>query len=565
MAKIYGIYDFKGIPRQPTNEELEAAKSLGFPDIIGVVEGTHFVPDGASRNKRWYSNELWDNALRDPDVVRKMQNHTMFGRIGHDAEITENEIAEGKFSHFTTDLALLKDNIPGFARTYIVNTKMGQILLMLLRGCKSKLYVSSRADGSFLPQEINGCKVLDPKTYKLERFDFVVEPGFLQAEPKLVESLSTDDLNFISEAEKVSESILSMEDADGKADTSSNETAPANENNQNKMTYSIEALLEENNSLREDNNSLKTKLEESEKSQKSWLTKLMSFGLANSGKYSAEDFIKKFEDDTKAKFSDEEKAEIETSAKDAKWLKESLSPDANATPGDGIEGKEPTVNDSTTLPTISDEDRETLELVKELGGITAIKDALNFVDDYFTRVGTPQQIESILDNFDKIFKKLGSPVDIEECLNRVNAFCKKNGTFESIEQMLEKAKKSKKKEQQLEKILDDLRKENESLRKDNENFKKTNESFDSQNAKIASLEKTVEAYKLSNETGVDFEKVMAKFNEGLDYKSTKDFFERSTPKVESVCNESNGKPQTIKLEESHLVKVFGWNKNRDED
>lgn len=551
MSKIYGIYEFNGQVRQPTNEELEAAKSLGFPDVLGVVEGTHFVPNGASRNKRWYSDELWNNALGDPDVVRKIQNHTMFGRIGHDAEITEKEIAEGKFSHFTTDLELLHNNIPGFARSYIVNTEMGRILLMLLRGCKSKLYVSSRADGSFLNQIINGCKVLDPKTYKLERFDFVIEPGFLQAEPKLVESLSTEALKFIDESEKLSEALLSD---DGKDNTKTNENANISEDNQNQMTYSMKNLLDENNSL-------KAKLEESEKSQRVWLTKLMSFGLANAGKYSAEDFIKKFEDDSKTKFSDEEKAEIETSAKDAKWLKESYE----ATPNDGIEGKEPTTNDSNNSNIVSDMDKETLELVKHLGGIQAIKDALNFVDDYFARVGTPQQIESILDNFDNIFKKLGSPSDIEECLKKVNAFCKKNGTFESIELQLEKAKTSKKKEQQLEKILDDLRKENEALKNSNESFKKTNESLDSQNKKIIDLEKTVEAYKLSNETGVDFDKVMSKFNEGLDYKSTKDFFERSTPKIESVCNESNGKPQTVEIGESHLAKVFGWSKNKLED
>lgn len=543
MSKIYGIYEFNGVPRQPTNEELEAAKSLGLPDILGVVEGTHFVPNGASRNKRWYSDELWSNALGDPDVVRKIQNHTMFGRIGHDAEITEKEIADGQFSHFTTDLELLHNNIPGFARTYIVNTKMGRILLMLLRGCKSKLYVSSRADGSFLNQTINGCKVLDPKTYKLERFDFVIEPGFLQAEPKLVESFSTDDLKFIDEAEKVSEALLIDE---GKNNPENDKTANVSENNQSQMTYSTEKLLAENESL-------KTRLEESEKSQRVWLTKLMSFGLANAGKYSAEDFIKKFEDESKVTFSDEEKAEIKTSATDAKWVKESYE----ATPNAGIEGKAPTTNDSETPPTITDMDKDTLELVKKLGGIQAITDALNFVDDYFTRVGTPQQIEAILDNFDKVFKKLGSPAEIEECLTKVKSFIKRNGTFENVEAMLEKAKKSKKKEQQLEKILDDLRAENESL-------KKASSASESLKKEIVILKKENEAYKLSNESGIDFSKIKAKFDEGLDYKTAKDFFSRSTPMIESVNNQpSSEKP--VRVEESHLAKVFGWSKNKVQD
>ena len=110
-----------------------------------------------------------------------MDDNQMLGRIGHEAEMTDEDIAEGRFSHYTRNI----DWETGEAEDVILNTPMGNTLYTLLRS-GVKLYVSSRADGGYNGKDEDGNDILDPETYKLERFDFVHDPGFLDAKPKMI-------------------------------------------------------------------------------------------------------------------------------------------------------------------------------------------------------------------------------------------------------------------------------------------------------------------------------------------------------------------------------------------
>lgn len=181
--------------RTPTNEELKSNNA-----IIGVVTGTHFVPEGLSRNKRWYPKELWLEQLEKPHLREKLENKTMVGTIGHDLEIKEEQFRNGLVSHFTTGLKVEPTGDPrmpyrGYAESYILNTPAGNLLKTYLEAGMN-LSVSSRADGDFLPGithrvEEDGSEVpiLDKDKYRLERFDWVLQPGFLQARPQLKEEL----------------------------------------------------------------------------------------------------------------------------------------------------------------------------------------------------------------------------------------------------------------------------------------------------------------------------------------------------------------------------------------
>lgn len=156
----------------------EVANSKGA--ILAIVKGQHFVPDGISRNHRNYKG-VWDEAGKDEDVQVKLKNCQMLGRIGHEAEMTDMDVAKGEFSHYTRNI----DWKTGIAESVILNTPMGQTLLTLLRSGVT-MYVSSRADGDYCGKDEAGNDIMDPKTYKLERFDFVQDPGFLDAHPKMV-------------------------------------------------------------------------------------------------------------------------------------------------------------------------------------------------------------------------------------------------------------------------------------------------------------------------------------------------------------------------------------------
>ncbi|MBR4407420.1 MAG: hypothetical protein IKT27_03805 [Clostridia bacterium] len=191
------------ISRVDESAQSEVAKSGGT--ILAIVKGQHFCPGKVSRNHRLYTPELWEEAGKDEDVQRKLTNGQMFGRIGHEAEITDEDIADGKFSHITRNI----DWKTGIAESVIYNTDMGKTLYTILRA-GTTMFVSSRADGDYEGKDEDGNDILDPKTYKLERFDFVQDPGFLDAKPKMISESKQNEKVEEAVKERVAESLLSL-------------------------------------------------------------------------------------------------------------------------------------------------------------------------------------------------------------------------------------------------------------------------------------------------------------------------------------------------------------------
>ena len=193
------------ISRVDESAQSEVAKSGGT--ILAIVKGPHFCPGKVSRNHRLYTEELWEAVSKDEEVQRKLANGQMFGRVGHEAEITDEDIGAGNYSHITRNI----DWKTGIAESVIFNTPMGNNLYTLLRAGTTTMYVSSRADGDYCGKDDDDNDILDPKTYKLERFDFVQDPGFLDAKPKLIsESKKKDEELKETVGEKVAESLLNL-------------------------------------------------------------------------------------------------------------------------------------------------------------------------------------------------------------------------------------------------------------------------------------------------------------------------------------------------------------------
>ena len=80
---------------------------------------------------------------------------------------------------------------------------MGRNLLTALRA-GIQLFVSSRATGDYCGKNDEGNDIMDAKTYALERFDFVQDPGFLEAHPTLV----SESLNKGGAKSAVAEALL---------------------------------------------------------------------------------------------------------------------------------------------------------------------------------------------------------------------------------------------------------------------------------------------------------------------------------------------------------------------
>lgn len=182
------------------NSIWESKKGLGFQvlqesegnsvvdgvHILARVSGPSFFPDTTSRNNVHYPKEAWENAINDPEFQERLQNKLVFGTIGHDPEMTDNEVRNGIHSHIVSKVWIDENNI-GMAEYLILNTEPGRVLNTLLRA-GSRVSVSTRAYGGIQEDKSpTGAEIVDPTDFSLERIDFVIDPGYKQAKPILQE------------------------------------------------------------------------------------------------------------------------------------------------------------------------------------------------------------------------------------------------------------------------------------------------------------------------------------------------------------------------------------------
>lgn len=190
---------------------LEDAKDVDGVHILAKVRGTFFVPDGESRNKRFYPRAVWEKVVADKDIRKKLGERRMIGTISHKQAIDDTALLEGKISHIVTNLGL--EGNDGIGEALIINTPAGRILNTFVRA-KAKIFVSSRAEGGY-KGEVNGVPAVNPDNYALETFDFILDPGFVEANPKLVEKLN-EDYNYVFGKQTINEDSGGQEDMDAK-------------------------------------------------------------------------------------------------------------------------------------------------------------------------------------------------------------------------------------------------------------------------------------------------------------------------------------------------------------
>lgn len=179
------LWEFK----EPTPKEKSVVDGKA---IIGIIEGQFFVPDGKSRNERFYPKALWEDVLKAKPMREKLDNLLMFGMIGHeDKSITEEDLRKGDVSHIIADL-WIDESGRGMGKAYILNTDSGKNLYIYIKA-GAKLKTSSRARGKFQENEKkDGLPVVDSSSFYLETFDFVINPGFEETTAELSEKLKKE-------------------------------------------------------------------------------------------------------------------------------------------------------------------------------------------------------------------------------------------------------------------------------------------------------------------------------------------------------------------------------------
>jgi len=345
------------LSNKPVSFKISEANSSGKVDgkhVLALVEGEFFVPDGESRNKRYYPKSLWQSVLNRPEVKEKLEGRNMFGTFGHDQPLDEIALLNGKISHIVTNLKINEDN-KDIDEILVLDTTAGRILNTFLRA-GSKLYVSSRADGAYVEgKQHNGMPIVDEKNYYLHGFDFVIDPGFLEANPKLVESLNkletnTNEENFMA-LEKLLEKV-------SKENEELKERISANDETNESLRKQTEVLTEENSKLKE--------VAKENEELKATLKKYEDFGTLEE----CELFEKKYEELSK---SEKELFEV-VSAYEEYGTIEELKEFVEKTEILSVALKE--------LGTIEEikESVSVLEEISELGSIQEIKETFNLVE-----------------------------------------------------------------------------------------------------------------------------------------------------------------------------------------
>lgn len=250
-----------------TFELVESDATVDGEHIIAKVQGEFFVPNGVSRNKRFYPKKFWEAVLKKENVQAMFESRMMLGTVGHDLALNEKAVREGMISHFMGGAEINEDG-KGIGTAYILNTPAGENLNTLLRA-GVKLYVSSRANGTFKKEKVQGMPVVDENTYDLEGWDFVINPGFLEARPELKEELKKTYERYNIEEHQFDEGDEVM----GDETTKSIVEHISNENGNlkaqvGKLTDSIEELKETNQTLEDENKHVKGELEKLEEANK---------------------------------------------------------------------------------------------------------------------------------------------------------------------------------------------------------------------------------------------------------------------------------------------------------
>jgi len=500
----------------------ESYKPSDKSSILGIVEGKSFVLNGVSRNGRYYPKELWENALKDPEVIQMLNDKLMFGCIGHPENYTLDDLlAEGKVSHIVTDIRLGNDGF-GYATYEILDTPAGRILYTVLKA-GSKLKVSTRAFGEFINEykEIDGKKyqVINPKNFKLESIDFVIKPGIASVDVSLVEKLEKENKEDIEKLKK-SKITLCEDGVCTIIEEVELYEKIKNQFNEKIKTYEkiIKNLKDENKSLEQklinniDTNDLKELL----------IAEVESYLKKISVLKNRDDIVKEI-----IEFLDSD----EINEENLKKLKDKLNEVESIYTNKIIE----LIDKLLEKYKEKSKEEKIYNFGKELNDFLVQKENENLINDYkdiikdlsnklIENKNKMEKYNSIIEDFKKLKKELNNKNIIIEQLNlKIKTFKNK---IQNLQEELNKEKESKK---ILEKKLNNIEKEYQILK---ENFET----------------------KVENEKIKVIENIRKEIEEKLEKELSKKYEELTTYKIETIKKE-------LKLKENELNKINNKYKN----
>lgn len=175
------------------NEQLTLNDKAKFDSkggsVLGILEGPVADFAHSTRNGRHYSEELWENVLKNPLVQEQFKNGGIVGELDH--PVDRDDICTEKVAVLMRQPPVKKDG-KYFGKFDILDTPCGRIVYTLAKA-GFKLGVSSRGTGDV----DDYTDEVDPSSYDFTCFDVVLLPAVESARMKLVtESFDKKKVNY---------------------------------------------------------------------------------------------------------------------------------------------------------------------------------------------------------------------------------------------------------------------------------------------------------------------------------------------------------------------------------
>ena len=163
--------------------------------VLKVITGPVAEWGSLNRNRRMYSEKLWDRVLDSPYVKEQLSYKTLFGEANHPTD--RMEVDFGRVSHSILDMWKVPDRNQIYAKIAIVDTPLGRILNTLY-DTGATIGYSSRANG-ILHNRKDYVEV-DENSFSFVTFDAVPYPSVVAARPEVTEGVLLDTEETLSDS-----------------------------------------------------------------------------------------------------------------------------------------------------------------------------------------------------------------------------------------------------------------------------------------------------------------------------------------------------------------------------
>lgn len=185
----------------------------GLPEgVLREIKGPLAEWDTLNRNKRKYSEKLWDNVLESPYVKEQLKFKTLLGEANHPSD--RYEVDFERVSHKIVEMHKVPDKNQIHGTIQILDTPLGRIIDTLYRS-GSIIGYSSRAGGT-LNRKKDYIDV-DEKTYNFITFDAVPYPSVEAARPGAIDESVVEKVCLSEDAVNSIKSIILESTESGKS------------------------------------------------------------------------------------------------------------------------------------------------------------------------------------------------------------------------------------------------------------------------------------------------------------------------------------------------------------